>query len=668
MPKRPREHELEELSRRAFADALPARWVHRPLNPDYGLDETVEIFEANGNATGLSFHVQLKATDEPDLAVALRSIRFRRELTEYYRSLALPVSVVLYHAPTGRLFARWFHAYNPHVAIRGAPPPVTKTVRFEMSERDEWGASTPDDLAAGARGFVAFRSPELPLPLRFSVSHDGDADEGTVYRYVFALRAALNPVADLISVEAAAPAAGQPSIVIGTAATVVSLADVASVTLDHDAAGSHDPAALASNIAVAIATVLAHVGQPNLAAQVGAATAGSSDTILDAEVAFTLAGAMARSRRLMDALHLADALDARRQGEDDGEEDARVAAFVIQTVAQSRTSRLNAEERRLATEVGEHIMERAEARGDGSAAGAAAYNLAMLHRGGRDAERAIAAFRRAVEIDPSYDDRAYFHSDLAGVLFESGEFAEAAEHYGKAVAMGADQLRTALHADALLFSGRYAEAQELLDQYLASDVGPERAEWRLKRRILPRIRALAGDAQERLTAKALDLAESVDFTGAKGDMPIEEAEAVVAEALRMDALCAEAWFRQGLLALNERDEPGDGLEPAIISAVLYRVAIGAWLNAVMLARAADAPEEVVADVLRTAYRFNGDAFVDELVQAVSQHHGADDPALLALVNTVVVEVDAAMRDEAFVMRLPGEGGDMIEFAFGPDSA
>src|SRR6478752_6893706 len=117
MPRRPRAHQLEELSRRVFGSALPSRWVSRPLDPDYGLDATVEIFDKHDKATGLAFHVQLKATDQQSLKVALRSIRFSNELAGYYRSLALPVLIVLYYAPGDRLFARWFHAYNEFTAI-----------------------------------------------------------------------------------------------------------------------------------------------------------------------------------------------------------------------------------------------------------------------------------------------------------------------------------------------------------------------------------------------------------------------------------------------------------------------------------------------------------------------------------------------------------------------
>lgn len=112
MPAGQRQHQLEELSRRAVEAALPPVWVHRRLDPDYGLDETVEIVDQEERATGLSFRAQLKATDEPDLTVALGSVRFSREKADYYSSLALPVLIVSLPR-ANRLFARWFRAYNP---------------------------------------------------------------------------------------------------------------------------------------------------------------------------------------------------------------------------------------------------------------------------------------------------------------------------------------------------------------------------------------------------------------------------------------------------------------------------------------------------------------------------------------------------------------------------
>ncbi|GAA2022841.1 hypothetical protein GCM10009779_03390 [Polymorphospora rubra] len=51
MPQRPRSHELETESRRAFEALLPSSWVVRRVEDDYGIDLEVEIFE-EGSATG----------------------------------------------------------------------------------------------------------------------------------------------------------------------------------------------------------------------------------------------------------------------------------------------------------------------------------------------------------------------------------------------------------------------------------------------------------------------------------------------------------------------------------------------------------------------------------------------------------------------------------------
>jgi tetratricopeptide (TPR) repeat protein len=658
MPKRPREHQLEELSRRAFRDVLPPRWVYRPVEPDYGIDATVEIFDRDNRATALSFHVQLKATDQADLAAALRSIRFRRDTADYYWSLASPVLVVLFHAPTNRIFARWFHAYNPHVAIHGEREPAQKTVRFALSERDELTSSTPDDLEAGVRGFIRFRSPEIDLPLRFLLSLDPDAQGPDVYRHLFALRTALRPVGDVARVEVGPAAAGEPAIRLGRAGSVVALAEVASVTLDHDETRLADPGSHAVNVAVVIATVLARVGQPNLSARVAAAVAAPSDAILDFDVVFILAGAMVRSRRIADGLYLADALDAR----DDQDGDARLVAFVLESVILSRVSLLTDQECRLAIELGERKLQRADARGDARVAAAVSYNLAMLHKRRGDAEHAISGFDRAAQLDPSYLDRVYFHSDFAGALFESGAFAEAAERYGEAVARGADGLDIALYGDALLYSGRYMEAEQQLDRYVASNHGPAGAEWRLKRQMLPRIRAVGGDKQDRAVDAAGDLAEQLDFTGTKGDMTPAEAWKLMGRALQLDACCAEAWFRLALLELAASEDPASAVESAVISALLHRYVLNAWTNAISLARMAALPDVEIDDLLRTAYRFNGDEFVVALMQGEE----ADEPELLHKLDVIVTDMETAAHREGFTMRVPAEDGSMTEFDFRPE--
>jgi hypothetical protein len=66
MPKRPRSHELEDLSRNCLHEVFTRRgWTVENLAKDYGEDLLIRIF-SKGSTTPLSFFVQAKATDKID--------------------------------------------------------------------------------------------------------------------------------------------------------------------------------------------------------------------------------------------------------------------------------------------------------------------------------------------------------------------------------------------------------------------------------------------------------------------------------------------------------------------------------------------------------------------------------------------------------------------------
>jgi Domain of unknown function (DUF4365) len=166
MRQRTREHELKTLSERDFANRIPVAWVDRAVDSeDYGLDRQVDIFEA-GRPTGIEFYVQLKATDQ-DLPQGL-AVSMPVKHRDYYPALALPVLMVRFHAPSGRMFAKWFHTYDPHYAAR-PPREDAKTFTFRWDETDEWTDTTPEQLKAEAEAFVRFKARRLDFPIAFHV-------------------------------------------------------------------------------------------------------------------------------------------------------------------------------------------------------------------------------------------------------------------------------------------------------------------------------------------------------------------------------------------------------------------------------------------------------------------------------------------------------------------
>jgi len=660
VPLRPRTHTLEDESERHFRQAVPPEWVVRKLQPDYGLDLTVEIFDLTGHSTPDSFHVQLKATDEEDVNTALRSIRFRRELAEHDWSLPIPVLVVRYHSPSRQLYARWFHAYNPLVAARQdaqSDADLPKTVGFVFAASDAWTDATPGALVHGVQSFRRFRAPDLPLPLMFSVSVAEDMADAELIPRMLALRRALATTSDVIALQTGVPGPDRPHIVIGARASTVAFADVASVTVDHDE-GEPDRDPAAANLGCGIAMLLATVGQTNLAAQVAAACAAKSSLINGMHTAFTLAGAFFRSQRIREALTVVADLAA------GGDPDGRVSAWVLHSAVLARGSHLTDAEAEQAVDVARMIFEATLAAGDLASAAADAYNLgkALVRIGHWD--EATRAYEQASELHPDYENRPYFHADVGGALFEAGRFEEAVKRYEHAVADGDHRWWIALLADSLMFAGRYRDSDTRFAEYLAGDREPSDCVWRLKHRVVDDVRALVGDTQNRRPDEAVELAERIDFED--DDFSAEEALRILSRALELDACCGVAHNRRMFFGI--REDPGgepdfsDAVQPAISAAVIGNNDPGAWINAIRLAAHSGEPDEVLYDVMRTGIRSGGDEVIDEVLAASTPPMSAEH---LAILDRAAQDLADDKHREGFLLRIPAPDGNMEEIAFAP---
>lgn len=95
------------------------------------------------------------------------------------------------------------------------------------------------------------------------------------------------------------------------------------------------------------------------------------------------------------------------------------------------------------------------------------YNAANVMTGykQRSISCCIKHYRRAVQLDPTYLERAYWWREIAGVFFEIGRFSAAAGCYEKALSLGETGEVLALKAEAQLNAGFYAEASNTFKLY-----------------------------------------------------------------------------------------------------------------------------------------------------------------------------------------------------------
>lgn len=217
-PERPREHVLEELFERAFRELMPAEWVVRDVAGDYGIDLEVEIFE-EGVAAGLTFKVQLKASDRVAEAGPFRTVR--RAHVHYWNRLDVPVLLTYFVQETGETYGRWVHSIGREPGRK----PDTASIRVAFSTEDVLRGQS-DRLVRDVLLVRQLRSGSVPQPLPVRLTVDGYFAHHTQAEVVVRLRnlLRLRGLRDHVSVASAA-AAGDPSAVelrvIGGKSTVL---------------------------------------------------------------------------------------------------------------------------------------------------------------------------------------------------------------------------------------------------------------------------------------------------------------------------------------------------------------------------------------------------------------------------------------------------------------
>jgi tetratricopeptide (TPR) repeat protein len=550
MPKRPKSHQLESASILALQARLPPQWVYREERPDYGIDGSIEVFDPDGTATGLRCLVQLKSRAK---GAARPSVRIRRETGNYYRSLDVPVLIVLYEEDRKRLLVRWFHEFDPFYGGLGK-----REITFVFREEHAWSAMTADRIETDLRALRVLRTGTLALPVPVQVSvvpeHIGGVSR---VRMEQAIRREFRNVRNLFR------EAGENAILqirVETDTVVASFRGRHSISL-HLSKEELAPESFAKDVLLLVSVVAGRVGDHGLAATIAGRFAGRSKLMRFPETASYVTESIVRSRKLDLLLDIAEQLL-------EDEESLSVAdALMMVALMEGRNDQA------VKSSMEEHLRKRVtreEAAGDSVQLGTVHYNLANWLRGQGRSREALQHYRRAAEVHPAYAERDYYYRDVGGVLFNRGFYRAAAHFYAEAVRRGGPPGWKALQADALFFAGSFDSARETLGAYLAEEERPD-AVWILKMLVLDVIAWLELPTAGRRTREAKLLV--------RGDPVVDEEFAM--RALKLDPLCPEAWLRLGA-AREEQGDHGLATTAAITAAVVVNEDPELWAQAFLL--------------------------------------------------------------------------------------
>lgn len=624
MPLRPRQHELEDQSYLAFKKRLPPAWIVRRLSHDYGVDAELEVVQ-DRVVTGRRALIQLKATDDE----SAQTLSLDVEACLYYRGLDLPVLLVLYVAPRDEVRVTWFHAIDRPI------PERQKTVSVRLGADTVWTADTADAIDTAVQVFRRFRLPGLELPLSFDIRTESEEILGEPAAEIRRLlRAAADEERGLINFDARSGDAA--TVVLASEATTVSLGGVSSVSFPT-IGRSADPERLPFDILTAIVVALAGVRQFDLAARLARRYASRSSIIGDFDVASIVIEAFAAAHRPGDALALAGELD--RTG---NEEVSFASTFLSLITLRVEQSPDDHEARR------EYLQQQVESAA-GESQGFAHYNLANHLRGRSHLREAFHHYRRAFACRPAYGDSEYWCREVAGLLFSRGRYMLAAHYYARALEIGGRSGVRPLHADALMFSGRYSEALELFVA-VAADPNESAPIWLLKGWFLQNVaeNGLLHD-QVRSPSRAAAASETALAEA------VDQRRLSLQEALRHDLLSGLAWFNLGVLE-NETGNRSEALFAFVGAALSEPWDVEAWMNALALAFSDRADPSLLQSLAAAGYEANGDRLVEQLVAfARSQPEGFPAAAFINAFDQLIRESAASMSGDHSGAEVPQDG-------------
>lgn len=637
MPKRPKQHQLEDLSRAKFQLCLPEKWVIRDKDKDYGIDCEVELFDEEGNSTGILFYVQLKATASKKES-EIFNVDFKIDTLEYFKQLEIPVLLARYSKHLDKIYVKWINEVDLTFAKENA-----KTFRIKIQkENDEWTEKTVKQIENDLRNVRKFNSGSFGFPLSYSINFNDDIIQGlSNSQFKIQLRNQLNEFSDFLTYKNY-DENYLINISIEKNVLLVQTSILKGVFIHNLDKRNEENfiEELSLDILLSLSMCMVMIGQVDYCAKIIFDNELENRLIEKEEFLLMLIP------NLLSSSYFQNTLDLINKALDKNENEIVLMPAVTSLLLQSDTKI----KKRIALieSFFKSQLEKAKKLNIDSLIATSYYNLGNFYRSKDRHRESINHYVKAKKYDSDYLKRSYYFREIAGVCFEAGKFKFSAKFYKKSIELGASNETKSLLGDALMFSGNYKEADKIFQDYISTIEKPNE-EFLLKALLLGEILE-----NKKIDSQFRKPKEADEIAGNKPSI------ADIESALSKDLLSSLAWFNLGIIKKGSSD-----FEEATfcfaMCACINLWDIEAWTFAFLaFINSGEKGNLLIGSlILKTAYWHNRDEFLMNLYGILEQN-GEQSTEIIKMIDNILTKDNRTSEKSAVLRVLDGEDYKEIE--------
>ena len=618
MPQRTKNHIIEDESRLAFYKSLPKHWVYRDKDKDYGVDCEVEIFVEWGNASGLIFWVQLKATESQSSHV-IENMSFKPEKIYQYHSYSIPVMIVRYSKFQDRLYFRWAADYTNQKKTQNKIK-----VCFDNSQVLE--KNFEQKIISYLQRSKTVSSRNITFPINTVVlKHNGTNNVSSItIEYINRIIYRNPKYFKLVRKE------DQSILQIKVKEEIMYY----TLTDKNFSSSSYESKSLTNErfdffneVILSSISILFYTNEnENLANEIFfennlLQTIKDNNDYLIHFLPYLLSG-----NSYKEVLNNLDNMF-------DEKSDNMIQ--IISLIVQMSTSIGDAVRREVFEDFLHKQFQYSMLKGDNLSLSSAVYNLGNHYKSQGTYYKALFYYLKAKRFNPSYLLQNYYYFELADIFFSLQKYSLAVKCYSKSIELNSDNKYVKAYlGDALMYDGKFEKAVESIDEFLNEQTQTEieKNEWFVKYFCLKSLLLSGYPTDQKRNSFAAQKSSDVNK---------------IQEALDYDMLCGNAWRKNGVLASKDPTRKIEAFISFCMNAILNTGDIIAWVNAIVSGFSSDEDSNIIYQVIKVAYYYNG----QDLINYLNEEFYINNPNLIEPLLNIIDSLDLPEPKKEFAVRI-----------------